>query len=401
MIFIILITVLLLGSFFSPLITLFSLQTCLLFISYFKKSNAENWLVFLGFSLILVITIANFNNSFHLFYQPGHDFSSYYNNYLKILERSPIINWFPYGNGIEVSLPLINYAISFVVNDNTPYPVFYIHCILQLSLLVILCFKIKKHESLKIDEMIVLLVFLFCFYRFYAGMNALRQGYASFFILYALFSNRKDVKILFILIASSFHITSVAIYFLCKHLKNVNSKNISIFLVYFLLFIFMFLLVSALSYYYNISIIKNKISFLIFNFNVDVIKESIINGVKISILFFFLFIYSVISKQRDNAVKFLLYISITLLLSIHPTLFRLIFPLANVLIGYFYFKQVYSKRGKKRLEVFLLVFIIVCVNSFLLFRNERYNYNFDIITDPLELFYNFRIKVDSFDREDL
>lgn len=389
---------LLLTTFYSPIFSYIVASAFFLIISFFRKSETLSKLIFLSSSLFLVIVIANINNSFHLFYHAGHDFSSYYNNFLRILDREPLIDWFNYGGGVEVLLPLVNYLISFIVTDYHPYPVYYLHSIFQNILLCFLVLIIKKNQNLSWSDSVILLLFMFIFYRFFAGMNALRQGYASFFILFAYFSSFKREKILFLLIASLFHITSIALYFFIININRIRSDNLIRVLFIILIGSGVAFFVSYISFFFNISIIKQKLIFLIMHTNADIIKESVINGVKVGGIFSFLILFSLLSKRKDDSAKFTVIFVMVLIASIHPSIFRVLFPIVNVLMGYYFFNVI---RFKKKVYVFLFVFLISVANNILLIRNDRYNYSFDVITTPREMFENFQQVVNRFERESL
>lgn len=389
---------LLLTTFYSPIFSYIAASAFFLIVSFFRKSETLSKLIFFSSSLFLVIVIANINNSFHLFYHAGHDFSSYYNNFLRILDREPLIDWFNYGGGVEVLLPLVNYLISFIVTDYHPYPVYYLHSIFQNILLCFLVLIIKKNQNLSWSDSVTLLLFMFIFYRFFAGMNALRQGYASFFILFAYFSSFKREKILFLLIASLFHITSIALYFFIVNINRIRSDNLIRVLFLILIGSGFAFFVSYISFFFNISIIKQKLIFLIMYTNADVIKESVVNGVKVGGIFSFLILFSLLSKRKDDSAKFTVIFVMVLIASIHPSIFRVLFPIVNVLMGYYFFNVI---RFKKKVYVFLFVFLISVANNILLIRNDRYNYSFDVITTPREMFENFQQVVNRFERESL
>lgn len=197
-------------------------------ISNYKIRLYEPYFIVFGFGAIFSIVISG--SSHPLFLYEESDFTTYYNNYHDFLEYGFRAEFFKFGKGVEVGLPLVNYFLSLLINEPLPYLVRAAHLAFQMTLLVFLVKKIVSFHKLDKYKAGILLALFLLFFKFGATLNHLRQGYSSFFILIALFSTKR--MYLYFILACLFHVSALVIYPLCNFLlKNSNKKFLIIFII--------------------------------------------------------------------------------------------------------------------------------------------------------------------------
>ncbi|HFU3231661.1 TPA: EpsG family protein, partial [Proteus mirabilis] len=171
------------------------------------------------------------------------DFSSYYNNFLYFLDSN-------YKNGFneynyEFLFPSLNLVLSKFIYGKFPYLMKLGHIIINLLLLFITIIYVSKKEKIKINDFLLFTCCIMIFYKLPQQMHLMRQGYACYFIIMALFSNKICSKLIFIIIGSFFHLSTPIIYLIINALSKINNKKKLI--AYTLLFASTFLLFYYLS----------------------------------------------------------------------------------------------------------------------------------------------------------
>lgn len=371
---------------FSPLLAIFLLFLIISILSYARINSRIAKDVFFFSSVLFVIASSLFSSSFGLFVTAGHDFASYYNNYLYILEGRDVSQWFSYGGGVEIGVPFIHWILKFIVGEPKPYLIYLCHAVILNVLLIFLIARIYRFERVSGENILILFLFVIVFYRFYAGLNAIRQGYASFFILFAFFSNSKGGKLLHLLIATLFHTTSIPIYLICVYVMKVDGRNFYKSIAS--LGAFIVLLVSVFIVFVKVwplSFIVEKSLFLVSTLlSPDVILESIKAGFKVNACYFFAFLFSLFAADKSLRYKLLLLMVVTTIVSPLPSLLRVLFPFSNILQGYFLYKSLADR--VKGMTLFF-IFLAIVLNFALFVRNPMYNYSYQFI--DTSIFYYF------------
>lgn len=366
--------------FISPLLAFFTT----LFISSIyaipKLTLTEGRGLFFLISILSIVSLAVFTASFELFGTSGHDFASYYNNYIFILEGRDYSQWFAYGGGIEFGLPILNYLISLLVDAPKPFMVFFIHSLLFNALFVLLVSKLCKYEQVSGSRVILLLILSFLYFRFYTNLNAIRQGYSSFFILFAFFSSAKSMRLFWLVIASIFHLSAIPVYFLLRYVMQINAKNFyqnvsKIFIFFTLLIISIYVLLN----FTITSVLSDKLVFLVKNLtNEAMISMTVSAALKINACYLVAFVLSLNSDDKGLKFKLLILMVLTTLASPFSTFLRLLYPFSNFLQGYFIYKALSGK--SKLLSIFVIVISII-ISVGLLIRNPMYNSSFPVVGD--------------------
>lgn len=312
------------------------------------------------------------NVSLPLFEDMSIDFISYYNNYLLFSHGlySAGFNEFNF----ELGLPVINMVISFIGLGEHPFLIKLFHLCLQCFLCFLLLLKIKKENKLTFNEFVTLTFFILLFFKLSTSFQLLRQGYASFFVLFSLFEKNTKRKFLLLIIASLFHLSSIAVYFVVKFILFDDYSRLKKYMTFscFLLP----LVLMKVNYYAMIEFIISlgggifdKLLYVLYSASDeggDKIDASIKNSLIqityfIPLIFILLFCYkSKFSiKIKTNII---LYSSLVIAFSVLPTFFsRLTLPVVIILIGYFYW-LIYSKVCQYKNKVFMLLlsfFILV------------------------------------------
>lgn len=363
-------------------------------------------IVLLSF-ISLIFTI----NSTELFLYMEHDFTSYYNNYLDFYNKGFILENFIYAGGLEFFVPLINYLFSILLNGPYPDYVFLGHSIIILFLLYYVCYLFSKKYFLNINQFLLLLSLVILLFKYGASMNHLRQTYASLFILIAIFSR---VKIFYIFLAVSSHLSSILIYPLTYLIINGFKKE----KFYFFMAI---TLIGLLFFYFNLELIvsfileKNnlifeKITFSLLYFfndnsyNNQLIFNYMINNLVASLyLILLLFILKIFFNKKKiiNIHSLYLILFILISLSFLPGLsLRLLEPLLFIGLGFIYYLylQIYINYTKLYLLGILLSIFFMYKWTLL---NELYFNKYPMIGTSYINFYLNPREIGNVDRTSL
>lgn len=176
---------------FSPTVSFFISNLILIMLSRFNFKNKKSYLFFVIYlnllSLILIVA------SFELFKYIEDDFTSYYNDYLMFLNNGFSLDYFEYGLGFEIGVPILNYFFSLIINSNMPYIILSMHVVLMLMLLYYLIYRIAKRHFLDFNSFLLIFVLVIVLFKYGLAFNQLRQAYASIFILIALYSEKIEL----------------------------------------------------------------------------------------------------------------------------------------------------------------------------------------------------------------
>lgn len=335
---------------------------CILFLLFIRYDISESNKKIL-FSIIMVLVaflfFASNSSEANIIYQES-DFVSYYNNYLIFLKDGFLLDGFEYSQGLEFALPLLNYFLSFVLNSSNPFTLKLIYVLLQVYLLVLLLFSIKKKHSLTMSELFLLAACTIIFIKFGALQNHLRQGFSSLLLLIAIFSSSWR-SFLYFSLACSFHLSALVIYPLVNVIINGNKLKIplkSLFLISSLLFV----LFSNVIINY-ISLDTPVIGKLIWSFLRFTDEAYIIEALKISLVnvvfFTILLLFSKNSGKNEivDSIKIILVFSISL--GFIPGFSRILSPIYNILMGYYFWLVFYYIYSAKLTKIVLIIFFII------------------------------------------
>jgi hypothetical protein len=284
--------------------------------------------------------------SVELFLYEESDFTGYYNNYLKFLNNGFKIENFEYGGGLEIFLPLINYCIVLLLNENLPYMVLFIHSFILLSLFSYLIYLIIKYYRLNLADSALLIAFMFLLFKYGTVLNHLRQAYASLFILIAIFKDNYS-KNIYIFFAIFTHLSSIVIYPLVLFLlQTKNVKRIKRFIVLSILSGMLIYSMFNLIYIFSMSldnVLLTKIRFALIYVTdgQDISKYITTTLVALFYIIVILIIFKILTLKYKTEGEWNLYAILAFVISFSylPGIsFRLIDPILTFLLGYLFFR---------------------------------------------------------------
>tara|TARA_R110002033_G_scaffold89456_4_gene139627 strand:+ start:924 stop:2231 length:1308 start_codon:yes stop_codon:yes gene_type:complete len=214
--------------------------------------------------------------SFTQFTYHQADFTTYYNNYLTFVENGIQGDFFTFFGGIELLFPVINYLISIIVGEKLPYLYIMIHNLIQCTILFFVVHCFAKRYNLTLIEFSILLGMVLIFYKYLGMLNHMRQSYASLFILWGVFTRNNKSKIILLIVAAFFHVSSFIIYPIINFVFNNKSKRIKLkfivgSIVLSLLIVIVYSSIKTFIYsFYTSNILVEK---LLFGFQYDFIKD--------------------------------------------------------------------------------------------------------------------------------
>jgi len=321
-----------------------------------------------------------------LFLYEESDFTTYYLNYLVFYNEgldANIEEYFKFGSPIELGLPILHFLFALVIDAPYPYLVKFFHAAVQLILLLAVVMKIAKYYSLSFKELSLIYSLTLLFYKFGATLNHLVQGYSSFFILFAVFSNRK-VNI-WLLFATLFHLSALLIYPLVRFLILTKSKSK-------LLLFCLVCLATSVVIYLMLSIISNFISSsgsyltkLQWAFTKVMEPAKVADSIKLALvasmyLVPLLLINAIAFFQRRVTLPlcynilaiFVFVVSFSYLPGISV---RVMAPVLTILVGFVYFKSLYTRIKLTQFPLVLYFFIVFFPLNWLI-RSELYYYSY-------------------------
>lgn len=189
----------------SPAITLF-LTGLILAI----QNKSRDIVLIQSYSLIFVI----FGLSLMMTTEPTlkffeQDFFLYYKNYLDFLYDVNQDEKFRWGGGFEVGVPILNLIYSKIIGGPYPFILKFLHA---LNIVILMCAVViffQRHFNINQKYFFLVLISFIIFFKFGSAFNALRQTYATLFLLLSVFAYTKGTKLLFFIIATLFHISSI------------------------------------------------------------------------------------------------------------------------------------------------------------------------------------------------
>lgn len=322
-----------LSLFFFPLLA-YLLSFIILILIVNSKDKQWRMFFFLFFIILILSNIVN-EVSIQKFLFREDDFTTYYNNYLELMHGN-YDALFEFGGGLEVGLPLVNYFMSAIINQPTPYliQVLYISIIMMLVI-----YFISISLPYATYNKLMLLLWVLLFIKLTAMLTIERQAIASFFVLFAIFEPRK--RLLWLMIGCLFHLTTPIVYCITKYIVNVRTYKKSMIsgVILFALSFFSYYLLSAI----NSLITTDKIGYVLYFMNDDtLVRNEIIKSVKQIIYVLPLCIIDPILRFRGIRWEygpsiFLFCISMLILSALPGVPTRALMPIVFILYGYYYY----------------------------------------------------------------
>lgn len=329
---------------FAPVLAFIASIAGLILIGNFKCNHLRAYYIIFAASGFISTLISATSHPIFLYSEA--DYTTYYYNYQLFLDSGFDTKFFFFAGGVEVGVPLLNYIFSIIINHPMPFMVKLCHALVQTSLLYFCVQKISKYHKLSLKSTAFLLALMLLFFKYGSTLNHLRQGYSSFFIILAFYSQRR--RWLFILLAASFHLSAIVIYPLVKFLLfSRDLKKLKRFSIYMLL--------CGGSIYITLEVVSNFI--LNSNFKLlgklvwafrhsiegDAAADSFKGTLFASIYFFPLLLigfYSVLFYKKSQPFNYNLIAIVSFLISFSflPGLsIRVLSSLLLIMMGYFYF----------------------------------------------------------------
>ncbi|MBJ6944628.1 EpsG family protein [Vibrio cholerae] len=362
---------------YAPYILLVVSGSALIIISTVKyKQGNENY--FIIFATLYALSIIIYTLSVPNFLVSSDDFTTYYNNYVGMISGDFYNSISEFG--FEIGLPILNYFLSIFSNLQYPYIFKLYHSVLNFIILSILLVYVRKNTSMSVKEFFVFSCFILILFKLPQQLHLMRQGYASYFILFALFSKYRYQRCLFLSVASIFHLSALIIYPFFFFLTKVNSKKQFYFfiIVFFSFLVLLSVLVSS-GIFFDIPLV-NKLNFIIGYIDSEEHVNRTLSEVLKALMYFYpLAFFSIIYwfKSIKCDESYFVYLSILFLLifSVIPGFgLRVYMPYMSIFLGYYYYKY-FCERGFSVL-VFMFIFLFLILNINWLVNSELFFYNY-------------------------
>lgn len=329
-------------------------------ISKFDNQIKKSSLFFLTLFFLLVSIVIN-EVSIQRFINGNDDFTTYYNNYLSLLNGN-MSDIFYFGGGFEVGLPLINLFLTKIING--PYP--YVTQIFFIFLFFLsMCVLVEKNTIFRNDNKYLLLIWALLLFKITSMLTIERQAVSSFFVLLAIFSFSNTKKGLFLIIGSLFHLSAVVVYFLVNMILRVKTFK-SAFGIILLCLIFLVFSSVLLQFLYNL-FPNEKLGYVVYFINNhEYIINEFVKSTKQILYVFPLLIFAIVFKIKGHNWNLLpslfLFVSLMLILSILPGVpTRIFMPIIFFLYGFYYYDFFCSFNQKNQVLIiiaFSLLFTI-------------------------------------------
>ncbi|EPZ7320686.1 EpsG family protein [Vibrio mimicus] len=207
---------LLLLLFFSPFLTAFLGVIAMCFCA---RNDSMYVIPFYVLVLLVIISLSINATSFEIASYAVDDFTAYYNNFIETyyagLTFETMFQW-----RIDFVIPVLNYIFGFFV-FKSPESLLFSYSVTFFLLLILLIEKIAIRYELDFKKKVMLYVFVFIFLKTGALFQALRQGFATIFILLSYYSLSKKSYIYGVLAIFS-HFSSFIILPITFILLNTN-----------------------------------------------------------------------------------------------------------------------------------------------------------------------------------
>lgn len=338
------------------------------------------------FQLILIYASRQYNDEL------SSDLSIYYSSF-ELLKVQPFEVLKQFGGGLEIGWPILYWSIS-TFYDLTGIQLAVLNTFLSL-ILIIFWIEKKIIPLVSIGEKGVIYAFFFLFINVVMLGFLQRQALTIGFLLFALTEKNNKKFLMWSLLASIFHLSSILvalIIFFIRRMDKLNYKKVFIFVV--ILIFFRILLIPV------VDVVVNSLSIGALSHKLSGYQEAVFS---ISSLRFFLlnilliFIIFIYKNKMSYELKNLYFFSITSALSIIcfvgvPLFADRIFMMSFIIFGiylYFFFFVSYKRLGLIFLLLYLLIFFLEKMNiigslAFGDFFWARYNYLGDTIFYYLE-----------------
>lgn len=318
-------------SLFSPALSYF-FATSFLFLFNKELSKLDVlrmlYVLVVACSLLLIYSSRSFDSEL------AHDLARYFYEYVKMASMD-IDEYTIFGGGVEFGYHALYTAVAYFLPNFEPIDLAICNVVITFLLFYIWIEKnlFSNNEYKKDKAMICALIFIF--FAFVSMGYLQRQALSVVFILYALSAKRFATFLIFSLLSTVFHLTSLPLIFIYKFLATVN-LSFSRMIFYSVLFILASLLFryyfhSFISYVMSIDVSFpgiNKLKFYSeFGFSILSIKDLILNLllfillilnwnrvdslwkniILFSMLTYFLFLGVPLLSERINFILFFLY----------------------------------------------------------------------------------------------
>ena len=314
-------------------------------------------MLFYVFFVFLILSICINETSVQRFLYVEDDFTTYYDNYLSLL-NGQYSSLLQFGGGFEVGFPLLNLIISKIIRG--PYP--YILQIVYILTFIILMIKLSKYIvglNNTLDRKIMLLWGIL-FLKVTAMLTIERQAMASLFILCSFFDLRK--RFFWFIVACFFHISTPIVYICVRLLLNV--KKFSTVFKYVII-----ALALTFSSYQILTLIihifpNDKVGYVLYHINNnDLIINEFIKSIKQVIyvipLILLASIYSFYGYKWHLFPSLILFITLMLVMSILPGVpTRIFMPIIYCLFGYYYYDFLSFFNKRYQVSLFSLIVIV-------------------------------------------
>lgn len=202
----------------------------------FSAYIPKNFRILLSITLCLSIALIYASRLyFNLATDSDDDFSRYYQNYLDVYDglSGAMTLW---GGGYEVGLPIFYKLLSILLPKLPPQYVLFCTALFATTLMYI-WLEIYGQNFVTDKQKAALIAFSLYIGVFMETLGLTRQALASIFLLYGFFAKPIHIKLLFFIIAASFHLSSIGIIALCYIAYYFPRLTLAVFVAFFIAFI--------------------------------------------------------------------------------------------------------------------------------------------------------------------
>ncbi|MET2847623.1 EpsG family protein [Vibrio owensii] len=355
-----------------------------IFFLFLAGSNLERKLtIFVPFLALYFVSLLLVELSRAQLIFNNDDFVYYYNYFLDFIKQEGDARSYGGNVVIEPGLTALNYLFATFIGEQ-PYIYKAAHVILQTFLLFLCVVAIGKYYRLSVSAFILLFTLVLVFYEYGYSFHILRQGYASFFVVLAVFSRSKLSKLVFIVLATCFHITSVIVFPLVNFLIKNDDPGLRRKFVFMLIagsgvLMVVLVLLSGLASS-NPLLMKLLVAYYKFESIGSVLLLSFKNNLNVLLLFLFLFFVKQFSGKDVRYDNLIPIVAFMFTVGLFPSFNRLIYPISNILVGYLFYLYLCQKNKIINghlfyLICFNLIVLRLILNDGLFFRFEPVGQN--------------------------
>ncbi|OBU32393.1 EpsG family protein [Photobacterium phosphoreum] len=300
------------------------------------------------------------NISLQSFLITEDDFTTYYNNYIQLLDGN-YKALFYFGGGIEIGLPLLNLLIANLLKLPYPYMLKSIYILLFIFFAISLTNQSAKYLKNKVGETHINKMFLLLCYLLFMKLSMLltieRQAIASYFILLAVFTDSKK-KYIWIFIGSLFHLTTPFVYLVVNKVIKINDYKL-LFKYSVIVVIFSFFLINALNLIWTL-FPNPKLGYLMMYIDSPGLIDNERRKVLKEILYFIpILTLSFFCLQKKMNIKMLpsvlfLIILMFSLSNLPGVPIRLCMPILFFMVGYYFYSII--KKYNVKFQILIVIF---------------------------------------------